>query len=195
VAVVPACSPCASLCPQCRLKKKALQGAYDQAIKRKMVGGVVQMGGVGVDRASLARCRRLQALRCCCRCTPPPSLASPHRLPPASAQEEEAAARLGGRGLEEIAAEPVRRPEESGECRSLELGMQAAGDTGVQVSLRGASSQGAVHQSPPLAVPPFCCACLPLLSLTLPVATPPSSVYFHPTLNPMGIPPPGKPQK
>ncbi|PRW20667.1 basic proline-rich -like [Chlorella sorokiniana] len=47
--------------------------------------------------------------------------------------EEEAAERMGGRGLEEIAAEPVGRPEDS--------------------------------------------------------------VYYHPTLNPMGIPPPGKPQK
>ncbi|EFN51835.1 hypothetical protein CHLNCDRAFT_139686 [Chlorella variabilis] len=46
-----------------RLKKKALQQAYDLAIKRKM--------------------------------------------------EEEAAARMGGRGLEEIAAEPVGRPEDS----------------------------------------------------------------------------------
>ncbi|PSC68774.1 WW domain-binding 11 [Micractinium conductrix] len=66
-----------------RLRKKALQSAYDQAIKRKM--------------------------------------------------EEEAATRLGGRGLEEIISEPTRRPEDS--------------------------------------------------------------VYFHPTLNPMGIPPPGKAQK
>ncbi|KAL4450675.1 hypothetical protein ABPG77_001031 [Micractinium sp. CCAP 211/92] len=66
-----------------KLRKKALQHAYDQAIKRKM--------------------------------------------------EEEAAKRMGGRGLEEIAAEPVRRPEDS--------------------------------------------------------------VYYHPTLNPLGIPPPGKPQK
>ncbi|KAI7840738.1 hypothetical protein COHA_005553 [Chlorella ohadii] len=69
--------------PSLRLKKKALQAAYDLAIKRKM--------------------------------------------------EEEAAQRMGGRGLEEIAAEPVGRPEDS--------------------------------------------------------------VYYHPTLNPMGIPPPGKPQK
>ncbi|KAL4854138.1 hypothetical protein ACK3TF_005128 [Chlorella vulgaris] len=69
--------------PSLRLKKKALQQAYDLAIKRKM--------------------------------------------------EEEAALRTGGRGLEEIAAEPLGQPEDS--------------------------------------------------------------VYFHPTLNPMGIPPPGKPQK
>lgn len=69
--------------PGLRLKKKALQQAYDLAIKRKM--------------------------------------------------EEDAARRLGGRGLEEIAAEPERRPEDS--------------------------------------------------------------VYYHSTLNPLGIPPPGKPQK
>eukprot|EP00887_Chlorella_sp_A99_P004077 scaffold11.g4077.t1 len=69
--------------PALRLKKKALQHAYDQAIKKKM--------------------------------------------------EEDAMKRMGGRGIEELAGEPVRRPEDS--------------------------------------------------------------VYWHPTLNPMGIPPPGKPQK
>lgn len=37
-------------------------------------------------------------------------------------QEEEAAKRMGGRGLEEIAAEPVRRPEDSGETSQTRTG-------------------------------------------------------------------------
>ncbi|KAL4433700.1 hypothetical protein ABPG75_000141 [Micractinium tetrahymenae] len=136
-----------------KLRKKALQHAYDQAIKRKMVGCLPALLSwadyrparpLAVSRLRVDLPRRWNSLRCPCTaiaCTLAAAsfsllactAARPTSLLAVSMQEEEAAKRMGGRGLEEIAAEPVRRPEDS--------------------------------------------------------------VYYHPTLNPLGIPPPGKPQK
>jgi hypothetical protein len=86
------------------LKKKALQQAYDLAIKRKMVR---REGGRWRDKglARLVCCARLGAAS-----DPLLLLACSFEV----LQEEEAGARMGGRGLEEIAAEPMGRPEDSG---------------------------------------------------------------------------------
>ena len=160
-----------------RLKKKALQQAYDQAIKRKMVRCRPRAApGPGMDSCRASPAVRGRTARPPA-CRPVLSLGLHARL--CRPQEEEAAQRMGGRGLEEIAAEPVGRPEDSG-------ALPGWAGRRCRVGVGGRRCRPATSM-PSGCSPPPCC--LP--------SRPPHrvAVYYHPTLNPMGIPPPGKPQK
>ncbi len=93
---------------------------------------------------------------------------------------------MGGRGLEEIAAEPVGRPEDSGNATASCRALHAVSHMSFQACKlhRHANRLLTGWQFAASASDCFCCCSLRSVA-----------VYYHPTLNPMGIPPPGKPQK
>ena len=196
-----------------RLRKKALQSAYDQAIKRKMVGvGTAVWVGGWVQAGRLAACLpacSTAVATCAGTGTGQPSSSSPCCL--SAVQEEEAATRLGGRGLEEIISEPTRRPEDSGGwVRMAPTTLPPHTPPSPFVSLgyslpwthtrcKGQCRRRRPTRNSSLRRPDtwfyarqvshtgnlFTQTSCPLRP----------AVYFHPTLNPMGIPPPGKAQK
>ena len=127
--------------PSLRLRKKALQAAYDMAIKRQMVRVCGGEGGRGVVWMSLGvlggKAQSLPGLAwgvhmlIPAAMRPPPPTTTTTTTCACLLQEEEAAQRTGGRGLEEIAAEAVMSPEESGGCgQGVGVGMARGGDRG-----------------------------------------------------------------